>query len=142
MALDGSSFKSLLNGQTPRKDRENVLLEVVNSRGIVSGPWKYIANRLPESLKATVNLTKAGWFGSNYYDNKRFREQVSHQVDKLFPHYFEEDQLYDLEVDPCEQHNLAANPSYNSILDEMKEILREELGKLPHPFGEFIVRGQ
>jgi hypothetical protein len=108
----------------------------------VAGKWKFIANRLPDALKATVNLSKAGWFGSNYYDNKRFREKVSHQVDKLFPHYFDEDQLYDLEADPCEQHNLAAEPACESILSEMKELLRAELEKLPHPFGEFVGPGQ
>ena len=118
--------------------RGNVLLEVVNSRGIVSGTWKYIANRLPEALKATVELPRAGWFGSNYYDNVRFREGLHHQVDKLFPHYFDEDQLYDLEADPCEQNNLAAELIYAPILTDLKDKLRKELEKLPHPFGEFV----
>ena len=137
MRLDGRSFKGLLKGAALNAHRDKVLMEVVNSRGIVSGQWKYIANRLPEALKATVDLPRAGWFGSNYYDNTRFRDAVSHQVDKLFPHYFDEDQLYDLEVDPCEQKNLAADPAYAAILTEMKEKLRVELDRLPHVFGEF-----
>ncbi len=138
MRQDGMSFKALLTGEVSPVTREEVLMEVVNSRGIVSNQWKYIANRLPEALKATADLPKAGWFGSNYYDNTRFREAVSHQVDKLFPHYFDKDQLYDLEADPCEQNNLAANPTYAPILAEMREKLRVELETLPHPFGEFV----
>ena len=140
MQLDGGSFKALLTGESAPTPRENILTEVVNSRGIVSGKWKYIANRLPEELKATVDLPNAGWFGSNYYDNVRFRDGLSHRVDKLFPHYFDEDQLYNLEADPCEQNNLAQDPIYAPILAEMKEKLRAELEKLPHPFGEFVTR--
>jgi arylsulfatase A-like enzyme len=141
MKKDGSSFKALLICESAYPFRENVLMEVVNSRGIVAGKWKYIANRLPDELKATVDLPRAGWFGSNYYDNVRFRDALHHQVDKLFPHYFDEDQLYDLETDLCEQNNLAADPAYALTLAEMKELLRAELEKLPHPFGEFVTRG-
>jgi hypothetical protein len=137
MRQDGISFKDLLTGEIASVARYNILLEVVNSRGIVSGKWKYIANRFPDELIATVDLPKAGWFGSNHYDNKRFRDRLSHQVDRLFPHYFKGNQLYDLESDPCEQDNLADNPAYDIILAEMKENLRLELEKLPHPFGEF-----
>lgn len=142
MQLDGKSFKDLLTGKISSIPRENVLMEEVFSRGVVSGKWKYIANRLPAELKATVDLPNAGWFGSNYYDNVRFRDSLSHQVDKLFPHYFDEDHLYDLDVDPCEQNNLAGDSAYAQILVEMKEILRIELEKLPHPFGEFIIRAK
>ena len=51
--MDGCSFKALLTGETQQAPRDNVLMEVDNSRGIVSGNWKYIANRLPENLKAS-----------------------------------------------------------------------------------------
>ncbi len=137
MRLDGQSFKPLVTGDSDSHQRENVLLEVVNTRAVVSGHWKYIANRLPPGLQATANLPKVGWFGSNFYDNSRFRAGLHHQVDKLFPHYFDEDQLYDLSVDPCEQTNLANDSAYASILAAMREKLQVELQSMPHPFGEF-----
>jgi arylsulfatase A-like enzyme len=136
MQWDGQSFKSLLTGAGSFTPREQVLLEVVNSRAVVTDQWKYIANRLPEALEATADLRKTGWFGSNYYDNLRFREAPSHQVDQLFPGYFDPDQLYDVKLDPCEQNNLAEEPAYAAVLAEMQERLKTELGKLPHVFGE------
>ena len=130
MKQDGKSFKALLNSKMAHTPRENILLEVVNSRGIVAGKWKYIANRLPDELQATADFQKAGWFGSNYYDNVRFRDSLHHHVDRLFPYYFQADQLYDLEADPCEQNNLSKDPAYARILYKSQE-------QLPHPFGEF-----
>jgi len=134
MQLDGKSFKPLLLGESLKSPRECALLEVTNSRGLVSGKWKYIANRLPDFIKATIDLKQTGWFGSQYYDNNPIRTKVPYNSDKLFPGYFEEDQLYNLEQDPLEQHNLAGEPEYKSILDEMKEKMKYELQKLPHPF--------
>ena len=102
MQQDSRSLKALLTGESGHITSGNVLLEVFSKRGIVSGKWIFIANLLPEGLKATVDLLSAGWLGTNYYDNVRFREQVSHNVDKLFTHCFDEVQLYDLDTDPCE----------------------------------------
>jgi arylsulfatase A-like enzyme len=137
MRQDGQSFKNLLKGETSEPVRESILLEVVNSRAIVSGNWKYIANRLPEALEATADIRQSGWFGSNYYDNIQFRNKLPYNVDRLFPHYFNEDQLYDISQDPCEQKDLTSHPAYASVLNEMKAKLQCELEKLPHPFGEF-----
>jgi len=55
----------------------------------------------------------------------------------VFPHYFDPDQLYDLEADPCEQNNLAGDPACAPILADLKEKLRKKLRGLPHSFGEF-----
>jgi len=137
MALDGRSFKPLLTGGEGWVARESLLLEVVNSRAVVSGRWKYIANRLPAYLAATAELETTGWFGSLVYDNSVFRTRVQHNVDKLFPHYRDGDQLYDIESDPCEQTNLADDPAHADVLRTMRQSLAAELSKLPHPFGEF-----
>lgn len=32
---------------------------------------------------------------------------------------FDFDELYDLEADPCEMHNLAPDPAYGDVLREM-----------------------
>lgn len=137
MGLDGQSFLPHLLDEAVETPRENVLLEVVNTRAIVSGKWKYIANRWPDYLPAIADIQETGWFGAVSYDNEVFRDGVPHQADKLWPAYFQADQLYDIETDPLEQHNLAQDPAFADVLAEMKQKLRSELMKLPHAFGEF-----
>jgi len=61
-------------------------------------------------------------------------EQVS--INK-HPAYFASDQLYDLSVDPHEQHNLAADPAYADQLAEMQRLLRDYVETLPGHFAEF-----
>ena len=137
MHLDGQSFKPLLLGETSESHRGNVLLEVVNSRAIVSGPWKTIANRWPDYLPAIADIKKTGWFGATTYDNKCIRDSVPYQADRLWPSYFRADQLYNIETDPCEQRDLSEDPAYAETLTGMRQKLQVELAKLPHVFGEF-----
>lgn len=51
-----------------------------------------------------------------------------------FPGYFDPDQLYDIESDPHEQNNLVNDPAYESVLLDMKGVLRDYVESLPHPF--------
>ena len=136
MLQDGQSFRSLLTGEVTTSSRDSVLLEVVNSRAIVKGKWKYIANRLPEEIRGLADVGCTGWFGSMYYDNRRIRQGPPHNADKLFPSYFCEDQLYNLESDPLEQRNLMDDPQYQDVIREMRDTLCAKLASLPHPFGE------
>jgi arylsulfatase A-like enzyme len=137
MRLDGQSLKPLLLGQTAESHRDSVLLEVVNSRALVSAPWKYIANRWPDYLPAIADINKTGWLGTTRYDNACIRDSVPYQADKLWPAYFCADQLYNVKTDPCEQRDLSQDPVYAETLAEMQQKSRTELAKLPHAFGEF-----
>jgi len=49
-------------------------------------------------------------------------------------------QLYHLGDDPFEQDNLVSRPGHAARLTKMKELLRREIAKLPHTFGEFKTR--
>jgi hypothetical protein len=51
-----------------------------------------------------------------------------------YPNYFAPDQLYDLENDPAEQTNLAADPSHARTLADMQERLRKYLSGFARPF--------
>jgi hypothetical protein len=52
----------------------------------------------------------------------------------FYPHYFDPDQLFDLESDPREQRNLANDPAYADVLTEMRERLWKKLESFDHLF--------
>jgi hypothetical protein len=51
--------------------------------------------------------------------------------------YYDPDQLFDLENDPGETKNLATNPKYKPVLDQMKAELKKHLARTPGTFAEF-----
>lgn len=68
-------------------------------------------------------------------------ENLEKQAYTKMPHYFEQDQLYDLKNDPLEKINLVDDPAYSETYKELKEILRIKLTKLSDNFiisKEFI----
>lgn len=155
MRTDGQSFAPILRAGGPRSgrpmgangasatdayDREQVLLEMVNSRAVVHGRFKYIANRLPDESRETREaLRRVGWLALKRWTAYDYSNgPVPWGLDTYFPHYFDADQLYDIESDPMEQKNLADDPSHASVLAELKKRLTAELRKLPHRFGEFV----
>ena len=51
-----------------------------------------------------------------------------------YPHYFEPDQLYDLEADPGEQSNVAGEGRHADVLADMQTRLRRYLDRFERPF--------
>lgn len=133
MKLDGQSFSSAASSCSTQL-RQNVLIENVNSRAIVSGNYKYIANRLPG--RATDEKELCGLVGWLAYQIGT-RRTMWWNLDQIFPSYFDADELYNLESDPLEQHNLISDPKEQENARRLRRELAEELRKLPHPFGEF-----
>ena len=165
--LDGLDMSPVFRGQSQWSLDRNVLLEIGYMRGVVSmDNWKYCALRLPAGSlpkrdvatwrEARALLAKKGqtpppadapltpeeiavmsYDGRIYYDRfsgKATRAQGPHRT---FPHYAEVDQLFDLNTDPYEQDNLFGKPADKAQTQKLKQILREELAKLPRQFGEF-----
>ncbi len=146
--VDGRSFLSILarEGQ-PLTWRESLLLECVYSRAVVTDRYKYIANRPPQEVvdameqerrQYTQNgrLRTIGWDGrANPHDWGEVGIRYVADVD--FPNYFDFDQMYDLQVDPFEQVNLACYPQYQQTLATLQSLLSGHLRALPHRFGEF-----
>ena len=135
MCLDGNSFAGLLQpALSSWNPRESVLMENVNSRAIVKDGYKYIANRLPGRNSRESELCgRTGWLAFQIGDH----DGMWWNLDRLFPAYFDKDQLYDIVEDPMEQHNLASDPKRKELLISMQKALAGELCRLPHPFGEF-----
>jgi len=148
MDLDGCSLLPWLRSENVLDWRDGLLLEIHNSRAIVTERWKYIANRAHPNIEALLReearqvveqggYRRIGWCGrENWAD---FEKGVFYDAAFSFPHYFDADQLYDLEADLFEQNNLANDPAHAATLAKMQALLREELKRLPHKFGEFTL---
>lgn len=147
--VDGASLLPLWQGNAPPDWRDSLLLEVAYSRAVVTPDWKLLVNRpAPEALAAfdadRLAFTTTGqrrtvhWSGrANPHGPWWGEEGIRYVADVDFPHFFDFDQLYDLNTDPFEQVNLIGHPEYAGIAEELKARLREHLATLPHAFGEF-----
>lgn len=131
MRLDGRSFEPQLVGQPEPQDwRTSMLIEAGNSRAIVSRDWKYVANRVPPEIEATMKSRpgEVFWTGLDHHN---------YSTEEMYPSYWDADQLYDLNKDLYEQQNLAENPEYSAQLKRKQKDLEAVVSSLPHTFGEF-----
>ena len=161
--FDGKSFIPFLKGQKINW-RESVYSEIGYTRAVSTKKWKYLAFRVPQSALKTLDermrvqeielnrikkqqpWTKnwkldpeARIFHMGLAPGGGFLERLLENIKPQPPymkHYFDPDQLYDLENDPLETHNLANDPAYADILKEMKAVLKSYLNKLPGTFSE------
>ena len=128
--LDGVNVLSLINGEN-NPVRESVYVESGFARAVRKDNFKYIAFRLPKDL---IHLMENGKmeYAPNYFN--KHKQQHSQIAIEYFPHYFDQDQLYDLENDPYEMTNLAYKSEYQEILGKMKIELKKYLDKCQHTF--------
>ena len=133
-SFDGVSILSLLKGEnTPVRDA--LLLEVGYGRAVVTPDWKYIAIRIPED--EWPGIERQGGISNVNYNADAAGANFRIAGMKSYPnHYYDFDQLYDRTKDPNEQINLVSNPEYASRVNEMKNLLKREIEKTPHTFGE------
>jgi hypothetical protein len=152
--LDGISFFGALEGKQA-KARESLYFELGYARAVIKGKYKYYAIRYPDYALSWTAKERAAKLDS-YNKGREFRNMaiVNRDPDKPFSHlevvpgggqaengsygklpgYFDPDQLYDLELDPGEQKNLADDPNYQDILNEMRTELAGYLDDLPGSF--------
>ncbi len=126
--LDGMSRWAQLTGAAG-DDREDLYFEWGYTRSVRTDRWKYIAWRhTPEQLEKM----RRGEVSMAYNMHNRPKGEFAMH---LYPHYFDVDQLFDLQADPDEQHNLAADPACAEVLTDMRRRLRAHLDRFEHPFG-------
>lgn len=136
--MDGKSFKSVLEGSN-ETIHEHLFFEIGYARGVATKDWKYIAVRYDEETEEKI---KNGETFTGYGDEIIYapyytrNKHLGYYAAGDNPHYFERDQLYDLENDPWEETNLFEPNEDKS--KEMKDILQSYLDLFPnHPFGDF-----
>jgi arylsulfatase A-like enzyme len=117
--------------------RDDVYFEYGYARAVRTARWKYIAYRLPPSILDSIKSGKVDMLFTQYGKPIKpdvIRPTLLTPTLQRFAHYFEPDQLYDLEKDPQEQINLAADQKYAGVLAEMRERLRVHLKTMKTPF--------
>ncbi|QHI69943.1 sulfatase family protein [Tichowtungia aerotolerans] len=139
LGTDGVNQLPLLDGEKPSV-RETVMLEFGTSRSISDGKWKYIAIRHTDrdrEFEKKTGLPSGHWGAGETVPRFKGLQGWRKWHEKNYPAYYDSDQLYDLEKDPEEQSNLAANPEYADVLVRMKKMMTDEMKELSRPFGEF-----
>lgn len=130
--IDGRSFIPLLTG------RETTFRDVIFAthsgdgkmnqypmRSVRTSGWKYIRNLKPEAEFHThIDLGKPV-DGSEYWASWVARAKTDHAANELVARYFHRpsEELFDLEADPNELHNLAADAKHAEKLREMSALL-------------------
>lgn len=127
--IDGVSMLGLFQDPTA-STREHAYMESGYTRAVRLGKYKYIAVKFPQSV---IEKTKSSEYAPNYFDNHK--QDHSQICLTHFPHYFDQDQLYDLETDPYEQNNLALQSSQAAKLAECKSVLRTYLDTFVNPYS-------
>ena len=126
--IDGTSLLPLLKG-TDEPVHDDLFFEYGVTRAVSDGKWKYIAFRYTteqiEEMQSGEVKQPLGTMG-NLHD---FKVGVYHQ-----PHWYDPDQLFDLENDPLEQNNLVDDPAYAPQLKTMQAKLKIYLDRFDHPF--------
>lgn len=131
-SLDGRSFLPVLLGKR-REHRDRIFTthtgdgrwNIYPCRAVRDGNWKYVRNLHPEYAFTTHidlpgNLGQRAYFAS-WEDAARTNAQAAAIVNRYHARPAEE--LYHLESDPHEQHNLAADPGQASRLKRLRRQL-------------------
>ena len=134
--LDGADLIPLLTGRS-RHTRDSVYCEIGHTRAVITERWKYLAFRVPPSVRQAwgddpkLRITHIHRVAGG--DNTERGQGLTHYA----KHYFDRDQLYDLQNDPREENNLADKPDYEHVLTQMQDLLKSHLSHVPGTFGEF-----
>jgi arylsulfatase A-like enzyme len=130
--VDGQSLLPVLAGDGD--ERSALYLECFTERAVVTDDgFKYIAVRFPDAIRDRANAADR----ISHRGEPLAFETGPWNADVHYPGYFDADQLYDLNRDPREQENLAADPAYADRLTALRDRLRAYSADLPHSFGEF-----
>lgn len=125
MALDGQSLLPALRGESVWP-ADVAYHEMGWSRSVIKGRYQYIATRYPDEAIEKMRAGDTGVVGTGL-----FFDQLNAP---FLPHYFEPDQLYDLQLDPTQQNNLAGDKTRKAILEDLQNELFQITERLPCVF--------
>jgi arylsulfatase A-like enzyme len=129
--MDGRSFRAVLEGSdAPIQDA--VFSELGSARAVKTKKWKYIAVRYTREQEQEIERGhkfpghQGTFIDRPYYS---WNTDLGFHAAEHNPHYFETDQLYDLEADPGEEHNVLVE--HPEVAADMRALLRQWLHTFP-----------
>ncbi|MFV3075054.1 sulfatase [Niveispirillum fermenti] len=129
--IDGVSFSSLFGVGSGPAGRPEIYTTHNNDgrintypmRSIRTERWKYIQNLLPDTLHTThIDLKVARTDSGVYFPSWREAAERDPAAKAIVDAYYKRpaEELYDLQADPDEQVNLAADPRHAKQLKELR----------------------
>lgn len=131
---DGRSFLAVLTGKSDAHhdavyashtgDKE---MNRAPSRAVRTARFKYIANLRPDLRYTTHVSAGAGPDGRSYWTSWLKRGETDPAAAKVVERFHTKpaEELYDLEKDPWELNNVAADPAYAAPLAELREKVKQ-----------------
>lgn len=117
-------------------------------RGITDGRWKYIRRFTPHLSAAPYSFYQFGQAGWIDWENRWKNKQLKPEFNTIWQPGQAVDELFDLNADPWEIHNLAADPTHAEKLKSMRSQLKKEMirardtGLIPEGmFAELVPKG-
>ena len=137
--IDGLSLKHVMAG-SDKPVRDSIFGELGFSRCVKTKKWKYIAVRYPKAMQDRINRgEKFSNFTGHPPVSRPYLTRNNHlgfHAALVNPHYWEIDQLYDLQNDPEEKINVY--DKYPKVASKMKGLLSKYLDSFAaRPFGGF-----
>ncbi|WP_164891099.1 sulfatase family protein [Botryobacter ruber] len=133
--IDGQSLLPVLQGKQD-EHRKVVFASHTGDRHMNRSPsrmlrtsrYKYILNLAPENVYHThMDKAKDHDGGREYWDSWVEKAKTDKQAAAILEryHHHPAEELYDLEADPHETQNLAANPKYAGMLKDFRKQLAD-----------------
>jgi arylsulfatase A-like enzyme len=137
--IDGRSYRAVLEGSNA-PIQEAIFSELGSARSVKTKQWKYIAVRYTEEEQDAITRGEKfnGLPGIPPSDRPYYSRNahLGFHAASTNPHYFEIDQLYDLEADPKEERNVVAQ--HPEVVADLRARLATWLRTFPdRPYGEF-----
>lgn len=129
----GSSEISVKFASTSNEDEDAfqathpLILENGYNRAVVRGQWKLILNLIPKSVReqagqnATKEQAKVSDGCVSFFGDVVGMERWTYASPKLYPHYCQTRQLYDLTHDPAEQRNVYSK--HPNVVHDLTQLL-------------------
>lgn len=133
--IDGKSIRPIIEKRKAHV-RHHLFVNSGYARSVSDGKYTYLAFRPPDHLVADM---KAGRLDYAPNHLAMFKQQHASITAQYYPHYFDQDQLYDLQSDPYERHNLAHEPRYAAVLKRLKAVLAQHLRTFRHPYDLTLI---
>lgn len=137
--IDGVSLAPVFKDTEAGPLREESFHEIGYARAVKTKKWKYIAIRYPQAVQTRIDAGEKfpAFAGAppNPFPYLVANSHLGYHSSRYNPNYFQSDQLYDLENDPREKHNLIDR--HPEVVADLKRRLKKHLSTFPQrPFGE------